>query len=135
VAAIATPNRSEAEVLAGGEIRTVAEAAEAGRAILADGPRAVLVKGIEDAGELVDVLVSAAGVREYRLPRIETGATHGSGCTLSSALAACLATGAEIPQAVERAKAFVWRAIESAWPVGGGSLPLDHFVPADPGAS
>ena len=128
LAAVVTPNRAEAEVLSEMKIRTTADAAAAGREILADGPGAVLIKGIEGGDDLVDVLVSDAGAEEFRMPRIEIGATHGSGCTLSSALASSIALGASVPEAVERAKLFVWRAIERAFPVGKGSLPLDHFT-------
>jgi hydroxymethylpyrimidine/phosphomethylpyrimidine kinase len=127
-ATLVTPNRAEAEVLAGMKIRTPDQAADAARRILDFGPRAVLVKGILDRDDVVDLLAQATEQREFRRPRIEVRATHGSGCTLSSALAAALALGLDLPQAVESAKDFVWRAIESAWPVGGGSLPLDHLV-------
>lgn len=135
LAALATPNRAEAEVLSERKIKTTADAAAAGHEILHDGCKAVLIKGIEDGDDVVDVLVSEAGAEEFRMPRIQTGATHGSGCTLSSALAAQIALGASIPEAVERAKVFVWRAIESAFAVGQGSLPLNHFTRPDPGKS
>ncbi len=131
LAALTTPNRAEAEVLSERKIRTTTDAAAAGQEILADGSGAVLIKGIEDGGDLVDVLVSDAGAEEFRMPRIETGPTHGSGCTLSSAIASAIARGASLPEAVERAKSYVWRAIERAFPVGRGSLPLYHFPISD----
>jgi hydroxymethylpyrimidine/phosphomethylpyrimidine kinase len=135
IAALTTPNRAEAEVLSGRQIRTIADAASAGRKILADGAGAVLIKGIGDGEDLADILVTGEGAEEFRMPRIDVAATHGSGCTLSSALASCLALGSSIPEAVEQAKLFVWRAIEQARPVGQGGLPLDHFARRGQGES
>ena len=128
LATLATPNRAEAEVLSGATIESLPDAAAAGRRILEDGPGAVLIKGIEDGDDIVDLLLPGEGEEEFRLPKIETGATHGSGCTLSSALACSLALGLPLPAAVRRAKEFVWRAIDAAFPVGQSGLPLNHFV-------
>jgi hydroxymethylpyrimidine/phosphomethylpyrimidine kinase len=135
LATLVTPNRAEAEVLAGRPIGDTADAFAAGKTILQSGSTAVLIKGIEDGDDLVDLLVTGTDREEFRLPRIETGPTHGSGCTLSSALASCLALGDPLPSAVRRAKAFVWRAIEQGFPVGRGSLPLNHFASTTEGAS
>ncbi len=133
LAALVTPNQAEAEVLAKGPIESLSDAAAAGRRILTFGPGAVLIKGIEDGDDLVDLLLTGDETLPFRLPRIETGATHGSGCTFSSALASCLALGLTVPPAVRRAKAFVWRAIDEAFAVGQGALPLNHFVRAQEG--
>src|SRR5690606_16457426 len=107
LAALVTPNVHEAERLAGTEIRTVADAGMAARAIHAFGPGAVLVKGghLEDEAESVDVLFDGAEIHAFRAERIETPHTHGTGCTYASAIAAHLARGESLPEAVRRAKA------------------------------
>ena len=76
-----------------------------------------------------DVLVTAAGVRVWESPRIDTRHTHGTGCTLASAIAAGLAQGLDIEHAVDRARAYVQRAIASAPGLGHGHGPLDHAHP------
>jgi hydroxymethylpyrimidine/phosphomethylpyrimidine kinase len=131
LAAVVTPNRQETEALTGRPLRGPADARDAGLTILEDGPRAVLVKGVRDGGEFLDVLVTRDGVREYRMPALDVPETHGTGCTFSSAIAAGLAGGRDLADAVARAKDFVWRAIRDAVPVGGGSLPLNHRVPPE----
>jgi len=127
-AAVVTPNREEAAVLAGREVVGIGDARQAAGAILDSGAAAVLVKGIPDGDDLVDLLLTADSEREYRLPSLPAGPTHGSGCTLSAALAAELASGRDLHTAVRRAKSFVWRAIRDAFAVGGGSVPLNHFT-------
>ena len=129
LAALVTPNVHEAERLAGGEIRTVADAEGAARAIHAFGPRAVLVKGghLEDAAESVDVLFDGAEIHTFRAERIETPHTHGTGCTYASAIAAHLARGESLPGAVRRAKAYVTEAIRHGLAIGGGHGPTNHF--------
>ena len=129
LAALVTPNVHEAERLADVEIRTVAEAEAAARTIHAFGPHAVLVKGghLEDADQSVDVLFDGAGVRTFRSERIETPHTHGTGCTYASAIAAHLARGAALPEAVRRAKAYVTEAIRHGLAIGAGHGPTNHF--------
>ena len=103
---------------------------EAGEILLALGCRAVLVKGGHLAGDVVsDVLVTKAGARVWESPRIETRHTHGTGCTLASAIAAGLAQGLEIEDAVDRARDYVRRAIATAPGLGRGHGPLDHAHP------
>jgi len=131
LAAVVTPNREETEVLAGGPVDGLDAARDAAREVLGTGAGAVLVKGLADGGDLVDLLVTESGEREYRRPRLDVGETHGTGCTFSSAIAAGLARGLDLETAVGGAKDYVWRAIGAAAPVGGGSLPLDHLVPAE----
>jgi hydroxymethylpyrimidine/phosphomethylpyrimidine kinase len=132
-AAVATPNLPEAEILCGRPIATVAEMRAAGEALLALGCRAALVKGGHLAGDVVsDVLVTGSGVRVWESPRIETRHTHGTGCTLASAIAAGLAQGLEVEAAVERARAYVRRAIAGAPGLGRGHGPLDHAHPLRP---
>ena len=110
---------------------TIADAETQATALLALGPGAVLVKGGHGSGdEAVDVL-AARGTDPQRLtaPRIDTRNTHGTGCTLSAAVAALLASGMGLEEAVRRAKAFVWQALRSGADlrVGLGNGPVDHL--------
>jgi hydroxymethylpyrimidine/phosphomethylpyrimidine kinase len=129
-AAILTPNLPEAELLCGATIGNVAEMRAAGETLLALGCQAVLVKGGHLSGEtLSDVLVTAAGVRVWESPRLMTRHTHGTGCTLASGIAAGLAQGLDVETAVDRARAYVQRAIAGAPGLGRGYGPLDHSHP------
>jgi hydroxymethylpyrimidine/phosphomethylpyrimidine kinase len=128
VAAVVTPNVPEAEVLAGLPVTSVEDMYEAGRRILALGPRVVLVKGGHLAGpESVDIAVTASETFELRGRRIETTSTHGTGCTLASAIAANLALGLGMRAALERAREYLEGAILHAPGLGGGHGPLNHF--------
>ena len=94
------------------------------------GPAAVLLKGGHlPGGRLVDVLVHPKGVRRWERERVATRHTHGTGCTLSAAAAACFARGMGLEDAVDRALDFVARAIRAAPGLGGGHGPINHFVP------
>jgi hydroxymethylpyrimidine/phosphomethylpyrimidine kinase len=125
---ILTPNVPEAEVLSGRRIGSVHDMLEAARGILHFGPRVVIVKGGHLQGpESIDVVVSADGEFEVRRLRIETTSTHGTGCTLSSAIAANLALGLDWRQAIERAREYLDGAIRNAPGLGGGHGPLGHF--------
>jgi hydroxymethylpyrimidine/phosphomethylpyrimidine kinase len=127
---ILTPNLPEAEILCGTTIGDIAPMQAAGESLLALGCRAVLVKGGHLSGEIVsDVLVTNAGARIWESPRIATRHTHGTGCTLASAIAAGLAQGLDIESAVDRARVYVQRAIASAPGLGRGHGPLDHSHP------
>jgi hydroxymethylpyrimidine/phosphomethylpyrimidine kinase len=129
-AAVLTPNLPEAEILCGGTIGDVAAMRAAGQDLLQLGCRAVLVKGGHLPGETVtDVLVTAGGGRVWESPRISSRHTHGTGCTLASAIAASLAQGLTVEDAVERARDYVHRAIASAPGFGRGHGPLDHAHP------
>jgi hydroxymethylpyrimidine/phosphomethylpyrimidine kinase len=129
-AEIVTPNLSEAEILCSTTIRNIAEMRAAGESLLALGCRAVLVKGGHLPGETVsDVLVTTGGARVWESPRIETRHTHGTGCTLASAIAAGLAQGLGGAGAVARARGYVHRAIAGAPGLGRGHGPLDHAHP------
>jgi hydroxymethylpyrimidine/phosphomethylpyrimidine kinase len=129
-AAVVTPNLVEAEILLGREIASVAAMQEAASALLALGCRAVLLKGGHLPGTTVtDVLATETGLRIWQSPRIDTRHTHGTGCTLASALAAGLAQGLAVERAVERARDYVQRAIASAPGFGHGHGPLDHAHP------
>jgi hydroxymethylpyrimidine/phosphomethylpyrimidine kinase len=125
---IVTPNIPEAEVLAGRSISSIADMGEAGRRLLEYGPRAVLVKGGHAEGnESIDVLCLPAAIVEIRGPRLPGRNTHGTGCTLSSAIAANLANGLPIEEAVKEARRYLEGAIRHAPDVGHGHGPLHHM--------
>ena len=131
---VVTPNIPEAEVLAGVRIRTLDEMREAGRRILAMGPRVVLVKGGHAEGpESIDIACTAHGDFEIRGPRLPGRNTHGTGCTLSSAIAAHLAQDVPDEPALRRARAYLEGAIRAAPQMGGGHGPLNHMWQATPG--
>lgn len=124
---LATPNLAEAARWLGAPLaQSEAEMVAQGRALLALGLRAVLMKGGHLSGKPVDMLVTPQGVRRFSGARIDSGNLHGTGCVLSSALAAHMARGSALPEAVERAKAFVRRAISEGrdLKLGKGPGPL-----------
>ena len=102
---------------------------DAARELKALGPRAALVKGGHLPGEAVDVLCDEDGLLELPAPRIDTRNTHGTGCTYSAAIAARLALGASLRDAVRGAKDYVTEAIRRSYSVGRGHGPLDHLHP------
>lgn len=129
LATVVTPNLDEARILVQEEIASVEQMERAGRALVRMGAGAALIKGGHLAGDtVVDVLVTADGVRRSSHPRLATTSTHGTGCTLSAAITAGLALGRSVEEAVEDALAFVHRAIAEAPALGGGHGPLNHFV-------
>lgn len=124
LATVLTPNLPEAEALLG---RRIDDPADAAKSLLRTGARAVLVKGGHRDGKVVtDVLADATGVRQFSMDRIETRHTHGTGCTLASAIAAGLAQGMPLDQATTRARSYVQEAIRTAPGFGGGHGPLNH---------
>lgn len=126
-AALLSPNIPEAEVLAGLTIRNIEDMQRAGRALLALGANAVLIKGGHMTGAQVrDVLLSEQGVEIFSSPRIDTRHTHGTGCTLASGIATGLAQGMPLSDAVRRARDYVFEAIRTAPGLGGGNGPLNH---------
>jgi len=130
-AALVTPNLDEAAILAGFPVHDAGTMARAGERILALGAAAALVKGGHlDGPGMVDVLVTPAGVREHRHPRLETTSTHGTGCTLSAAITAGLALGRPLEVAVADGLDYVHRAIAAAPGLGRGHGPLAHGVEA-----
>lgn len=128
-----TPNAPEAGVLVGAEVNSPAAALEAARSLLAMGPQAVLVKGghIDATGDtVIDVLVDSDGVEEtFESPRIDSTSTHGTGCTTASAIAAGIAQGMSVRDAIVRARAYVAEAIRTAPGYGRGHGPLNHAHP------
>ncbi|MHC4943518.1 MAG: bifunctional hydroxymethylpyrimidine kinase/phosphomethylpyrimidine kinase, partial [Planctomycetota bacterium] len=108
---VLTPNLPEAEALLNRPVKTVDEMREAAASLHRLGPPYVLVKGGHLEGEVVDILYDGRALHEFRSERIDTRHTHGTGCTLSSAIAACLALGMKVPEAVGTARDYVARAI------------------------
>ncbi|MCR0982216.1 bifunctional hydroxymethylpyrimidine kinase/phosphomethylpyrimidine kinase [Roseomonas populi] len=134
LATILTPNLPEAEVLSGMEIPDLGAMRHAAEALMTLGVPAVLLKGGHlDGPVLHDVLATEDGIEVFESPRIETRHTHGTGCTLASAIAAGLAQGMGLRDSVVRARAYVAAAIRSAPGFGRGHGPLDHGVTVDPG--
>jgi hydroxymethylpyrimidine/phosphomethylpyrimidine kinase len=132
LATLVTPNLPEAAGLAGFEVRTLDDMRRAGAAILALGPRAVLVKGGHLEGDrATDLFADGAGEEWIDAERIDTPHTHGTGCTLSAAIAAYLARGSSLPEAVREGKAFVTEAIRHALPLGDGIGPVDQLWSID----
>ena len=127
LAAVVTPNLPEASVLVGRSVESLEDARRAARDILDMGARSVVVKGGHLEGDAIDVYYDGRQLRELAAPRLVTTSTHGTGCTFASAIAAGLAQGMSVEEAVVRAKEFVTEAIRSAFPVGGGHGPLNHF--------
>jgi hydroxymethylpyrimidine/phosphomethylpyrimidine kinase len=131
LATVITPNLAEAACLLGANVAgSEAEAVAQAKALLALGCKAVLVKGGHGSGEAaVDILYDSAGIERFARPRIDTPHMHGTGCTLSAAIAALMAQGVGLREAVGRAKTFVWEALEHGRDlrVGKGRGPVDHL--------
>ncbi len=130
---LVTPNLPEAEMLSGMPIRNEEDMAEAGRRILACGCQSVLVKGGHMEGDdTTDILIcgdAPGDIRRYRSSRISSANTHGTGCTLSSAIAAYVGQGLPLPEAVNQGKKYLTEALLSGKDVtvGKGHGPLNHF--------
>jgi hydroxymethylpyrimidine/phosphomethylpyrimidine kinase len=129
LATLVTPNLDEAAILVGFEVGNPAAMQRAARALVEAGARAALVKGGHlRADILVDVYFDGTDLRQFSRPRLDTRSTHGTGCTLSAAVAAALAGGDPLVQAVERALEYVHQAIVHAPALGRGAGPLNHLV-------
>lgn len=139
VARLITPNIAEAETLLGRQIRPVsASIVDAARELCALGCRSVLITGGDIDGEMaLDVFCDGKAALELMTPKIATKNTHGTGCTLSSAIAANLAKGRELEAALQRAKEYVLGAISagSDLKIGKGRGPVDHFHAIGPDSS
>ena len=129
LATVITPNIPEAEVLLGGETRIRSEAAmeEAAQEIAETIGCAVLVKGGHQTADANDLLCANGELTWFRGKRIDNPNTHGTGCTLSSAIAANLAKGFGLAEAIERAKDYVSGALAAMLDLGAGSGPMDHM--------
>jgi hydroxymethylpyrimidine/phosphomethylpyrimidine kinase len=123
---VITPNVPEAEILTGITIKDVADMEAAARKLVEMGAKAVIVKGghMEKA---TDVVFDGKDMHQLGGDKVKLENTHGTGCTFASALTAQLAAGRGLVEAATLAKAYVMKAIEKAYPVGKGRLPLDHF--------
>lgn len=127
-ATVITPNLPEAETLLERKVRTLKDMEAAADDLLALGPKAVLLKGghLSAEDKLVDLLITSAGVTRFEGERVATTSTHGTGCTLASAVATGLAQNRDLIAAVSRARDYVLGAIRSAPGYGKGHGPLDH---------
>jgi hydroxymethylpyrimidine/phosphomethylpyrimidine kinase len=127
LATVVTPNLPEAEELTGMKLRATADIEEAARRIVALGAQSVVIKGGHRKGPAVDLFYDGKTFRALYAPRIRTTNTHGTGCTFSAAIAANLAQGKKLENAVTLAKQFITQAIRRAFPVGAGHGPVHHF--------
>jgi len=127
LADLLTPNIPEAETIAGMSIKSDSDMELAARKIAALGPKAVLVKGGHATGKALDVLFDGRQITRFSAERIHTRNTHGTGCTYSSAIAANLALGMRLEEAVGQAKKYVTTAIRHSLPIGKGYGPTHHF--------
>jgi len=134
LATVVTPNAHEAAILADRPIETVDDAKAAAQTIFELGPDAVVVKGghLDDDTTVVDVFFDGVQLEVFPAPRIDTRNTHGTGCTYASAIAAQLAHGRSLKEAIQRAKQYVTEAIRHALPYGQGHGPTGHFFHLDP---
>lgn len=129
MAALLTPNLPEAEVLAGFAVRTEADMRRAAEHLARLGPKAILMKGGHlDGDRVIDLLFHEGRFDRFEDARIKSSSTHGTGCTLASAIAAGLAQKMSLGDAVMRARTYVRRAIETAPGFGRGHGPLNHAV-------
>jgi hydroxymethylpyrimidine/phosphomethylpyrimidine kinase len=126
---VVTPNHDEAEFLSGIRIESPESVEQAARKISELGPPAVLIKGGHMGKEATDYLWFKRRLEKFTAPRIQTEQTHGTGCAYSAAITAQLAKGMDLLKAVESAKRFIARAIETAPGLGGGNGPVNLFAP------
>lgn len=129
LATVVTPNLDEATILWGEKVNDLNGMKEAAKAIKALGPRYVLVKGGHLSGpKILDVLYDGKRFEVWDTPKIPTEHTHGSGCTISAAIAAGLAKGHEVKEAVDTAQRYIHAAIRTAVKIGKGKGPVNHLV-------
>ncbi|MDH6587532.1 hydroxymethylpyrimidine/phosphomethylpyrimidine kinase [Streptomyces sp. SAI-133] len=126
VATVATPNLDEVAQLTGVRVESESQLREAAAAVLSYGPKWVLIKGGHLTGDAVDLLTDGTAEHWLRAPRHDNRHTHGTGCTLASAIASYLAKGRSVPEAVTAAKEYVTGAIAGGFALGGGIGPVDH---------
>ena len=128
LAHVVTPNLPEAEVLCGFPVKTVEQMKDAAKAIRAMGPKNVLIKGGHLEGKALDILYDGASFHSYETVRIDSKNTHGTGCTLSAALATFLGQGLSVRDAVEEAKRFISNAIAHGLDIGKGHGPTNPYA-------
>ncbi|MGL5749204.1 MAG: bifunctional hydroxymethylpyrimidine kinase/phosphomethylpyrimidine kinase [Paraclostridium sp.] len=128
---IITPNTLEAEEITGIKINDLEDMKVVGKKILELGPQFVLMKGGHLDGDAIDVLIGKDTFEIYKSERFDRKNTHGTGCTLSSAITAYLALGNDIVEAVGLAKNYITNAIKHSFDIGGGVGPVHHFYKTD----
>ncbi len=129
MATVVTPNLHEAALLTGKTVSDEGQMRQAAEALIDGGCRAVLVKGGHlPAGDVVDLLYDGRDWHEWRAERLPAGNAHGTGCTLSAGIAAGLARGRPLVDAVDRALGYTRRALAEAPDLGSGSTPLNHWA-------
>lgn len=134
LASVVTPNAVEAERITGIAIKDRQAMEQAAAKLLSFGAKAVLIKGgdvrgAEVGAEATDLLMDGRGVAVFSTPRVQSKSTHGTGCTLSSALASLLALGYPLREAMPIAKKYIVETIRTAPNIGQGFGPLNHFPP------
>ena len=127
LAMVVTPNLPEAEGLTGIKVKTLDDAREAARGIVSLGAKGVVVKGGHLPGTPVDLFYDGSQFYHFEAPRVKTQSTHGTGCTFASAVAAGLAKGMDVLEAIGAAKEYVTQAMKHAYRIGHGHGPLNHF--------
>lgn len=127
LASVVTPNIPEAEVLTGMKLRSAEEIKEAAKRIVKMGAKTVLIKGGHLKGSAMDLFYDGKKFTALNAPRIVTKNTHGTGCTLSAAIAANLAKGQNIVAAVTNAKRYITDALRHSYRIGSGHSPVHHF--------
>lgn len=133
LALLVTPNRAEAALLAGQSVDGIAAAESAARALHSMGARHVLVKGIPGGEQLIDLFFDGVRGQELATPRLDTANTHGSGDTLSAAIAARLAQGLSLAEAIGQGRAYTRAALlgSRGWRLGADHGPLQHWASAE----
>ncbi len=127
LAVIVTPNLPEAEQLTGIPGSRLQDIEESARRIIAMGARSVVIKGGHRKGPATDIFYDGKKFRQLTAPRLRTPNTHGTGCTFSAAIAAGLAKGEKLENAVVQAKRYITQAIRKGFPIGSGHSPVHHF--------
>ena len=127
LAAVVTPNLPEAEQLTGIHGARMEDLKESARRIIAMGARGVVIKGGHRKGPATDLFYDGKKFRSFSAPRIPTKNTHGTGCTFSAAIAANLAIGERLEQAIAHTKIYMTRAIRKSFAIGAGHSPVHHF--------
>lgn len=123
-----TPNLPEAEILTGTKISDLGDMKDAAKRLQRMGPKHVLVKGGHLADNPVDVLHDGSQVYQFHSERVRTRHTHGTGCTLASAIASLLAKGLPLIQAIDEAKRYLYRGLRFSLPIGSGIGPANHYA-------
>ena len=127
LATIVTPNLPEAEQLTGIKCSRLHEIKEAARRIVSMGAKSVVIKGGHRKGPATDLFYDGEKFRQLTCPRVRTANTHGTGCTFSAAIAANLAKGEKLENAVVQAKRYITQAIRKGFAIGSGHSPVHHF--------